>query len=217
MISKLRLKCEQEWINCRRCRLSRKRKKVVLGYGNPKSRLVFVGEGPGEFEDKEGVPFIGEAGEMLNLFCKFVNIRRPEDVFIDNIVSCRPPGNRKPSNEEIALCLPRLQEAIYEIDPILIVAMGSIAFKALTNNSTLISKARGDLFTTRIPGWSTFIEYPVFAVFHPAFLLRNRADKRKGRPMDITGDDFATIVKLYDKFKSMSLGVQAPNRKWRSE
>lgn len=216
-MSQLRVECEKAWLKCTKCKLARKRTNVVLGFGNPKSRLMLVGEGPGENEDIDGIPFVGRAGSMLDSFLRFVNIDRPNEVFIDNIVACRPPDNRKPTSEEIAACLPRLHETIYEVDPFLIVALGATAFKALTDDSTLISKARGELFTAKVPGWCTDVEYPVLAMFHPSYLVRPniRANKNKGGPMDLTGNDFLLAAKLYDNCKKIFAGKSIPNRSWR--
>lgn len=210
--SPYRLPSEERWLNCTRCDLCKKRKRVVIGFGNPKSKLMLIGEGPGANEDEQGVPYVGDAGQMLNLFLKFVSVHRPDDIFLDNIVACRPPNNRKPTPEEVAACMPRLYQAIYEIDPILIIATGATALKALTGDATKVGAARGDMFYAKVPGWYQDVIYPVIAMYHPSFLLRNRHDKKPGSPMDLTGDDFELAMKLYDQYRNIVFGHSIPNR-----
>lgn len=155
--------------DCRRCGLHKGRKHIVFGVGNPKARLVLVGEGPGYEEDLHGVPFVGQAGQLLTKILKAIHLSR-EDVYIGNIIKCRPPGNRNPEPEEIAACLPFLQRQIRAIRPGLICALGTFAAQTLLQTHTPISRLRGH--------FHTYEDIPVLPTYHPAFLLRNPAKKR---------------------------------------
>lgn len=155
--------------DCRRCGLHKGRKHIVFGVGNPKARLVLVGEGPGYEEDLHGVPFVGQAGQLLTKILKAIHLSR-EDVYIGNIIKCRPPGNRNPEPEEIGACLPFLQRQIRAIRPGLICALGTFAAQTLLQTHTPISQLRGHFHTHE--------DIPVLPTYHPAFLLRNPAKKR---------------------------------------
>lgn len=155
--------------DCQRCPLSKGRKNIVFGVGNPHARLVFVGEGPGREEDERGQPFVGEAGRLLDRILFAMGLTR-EDVYICNMVKCRPPGNRDPAPEEIAACEPYLKRQLTAIEPRLIVALGRIASQALLNDTTPISRLRGQ--------WRQYQGIPLLPTYHPAFLLRNPASKR---------------------------------------
>ncbi len=148
---------------CQRCPLGATRKNLVFGAGNPKARLVFVGEGPGADEDEQGAPFVGAAGKILDRIIAAMELKR-EDVYICNVVKCRPPGNRPPEENEMASCSPFLLRQLASIKPDVIVALGATAAKALLNTQTPISKLRGkfhDLQGT-----------PVMPTYHPSYLLR---------------------------------------------
>jgi DNA polymerase len=154
--------------DCARCRLSKARKTVVFGDGNPRARLMFIGEGPGKEEDIQGKPFVGDAGQLLTRLIERMGFKR-EDVYIANIVKCRPPSNRDPKDDEIAACLPILKKQIRMISPEVIMTLGRIAAQALLEINTPISRLRGK-----------FIEYEgiyIMPTFHPAYLLRNPKDK----------------------------------------
>jgi len=154
--------------NCRRCELHRGRTHMVFGAGCPEARLVFVGEGPGYEEDKQGHPFVGAAGKLLNRILAAMHLNR-EDVYICNIVKCRPPNNRNPRPEEIATCTPFLRRQIRAIDPEYICALGKFAAQTLLQTDIPISKLRG-----------RFHDYhgiPVMPTYHPAYLLRNPEKK----------------------------------------
>ncbi len=155
--------------DCRRCRLHKGRKHIVFGAGNPQARLVLVGEGPGYEEDMHGLPFVGQAGQLLTKILKAIHLRR-EDVYIGNIIKCRPPGNRNPEPEEIAACLPFLQRQIRAIRPRLICALGTFAAQTLLQTHTPISRLRGH--------FHTYEDILLLPTYHPAFLLRNPAKKR---------------------------------------
>jgi uracil-DNA glycosylase family 4 len=155
--------------DCRRCRLHKGRKHIVFGVGNPQARLVLVGEGPGYEEDVHGLPFVGQAGQLLTKILKAIHLRR-EDVYIGNIIKCRPPGNRNPEPEEIAACLPFLQRQIRAIRPRLICALGTFAAQTLLQTHTPISRLRGH--------FHTYEDILLLPTYHPAFLLRNPTKKR---------------------------------------
>ncbi|MFI5314070.1 MAG: uracil-DNA glycosylase family protein [Myxococcota bacterium] len=150
--------------DCRRCGLCEKRRNVVFGEGSPDARIVFVGEGPGEEEDKSGRPFVGRAGELLTKMIEAMGWRR-EDVYICNIVKCRPPGNRDPQPVEVATCEPFLAQQLRAIAPAAIVTLGKPAISALLGRPVPITKLRGH--------WQEWQGFPVMPTYHPAYLLRN--------------------------------------------
>ena len=150
--------------DCRRCTLCEKRKQIVFGEGSADARVVFVGEGPGEEEDKSGRPFVGRAGELLTKMIEAVGWRR-EDVYICNIVKCRPPGNRDPLPEEVSTCEPFLHAQLRAIAPAAIVTLGKPAISALLGRVVPITKIRGR--------WLEWQGVQVMPTYHPAYLLRN--------------------------------------------
>lgn len=158
--------------DCRRCKLAHTRTHLVFGDGNPAARLVFVGEGPGADEDATGVPFVGKAGQLLNKIIEAIGMKR-EDVYICNVVKCRPPENRTPERDEVAACNGFLHRQLAIISPKIIVALGATpAFTLLADNKI------GSI--TRIRG--TFFDYrgtPLMPTFHPAYLLRSPDKKRE--------------------------------------
>jgi uracil-DNA glycosylase family 4 len=158
-------------LNCHLCNLSKSRNNVVFGEGNPTTKIMFIGEAPGREEDIQGKPFVGRSGEILTKMIENVlNIKR-EEVYITNIVKCRPPQNRDPKIEEIESCKPYLLKQIEIINPKIIVTLGRIAFKYLLNNETPITKARGNLYD--------FMGIKVIPTFHPSYLLRNPSKKKE--------------------------------------
>ena len=164
--------------DCRRCRLCESRHKIVFGTGNEKSPLVFVGEGPGADEDEQGIPFVGRAGQLLTQMIEGtarkegMNVRR-EDVYICNVVKCRPPNNRTPEPDEMETCGQFLWRQLVSMAPKAICALGGTAAKALTGHKEGVTKMRGKWFRWR--------EIPVMVTYHPSFLLRayNQANKRE--------------------------------------
>jgi len=161
---------QQEVGDCRRCKLAGHRTNLVFGVGNPQSRIVFVGEAPGHDEDLQGEPFVGRAGRLLTeIITKGMRLRR-EDVYIANVIKCRPPGNRSPEPDEVASCQPFLQRQIELIRPTVIVALGTLAAQVLLGTRTPITRLRGQ--------WHDYHGIRVIATFHPAYLLRNPQDKR---------------------------------------
>jgi uracil-DNA glycosylase len=154
----------EELGDCRRCKLWGGRKNIVFGQGNPRAELVFVGEGPGADEDAQGLPFVGRAGQLLNKMLQLVGIRR-EDVYICNVVKCRPPGNRTPETDEITACSPFLFRQIAAIDPRLVCCLGAPAAKTVLGIKEGITRIHGRL-----------LDYggaKAMATVHPAYVLRN--------------------------------------------
>jgi DNA polymerase len=150
--------------DCQRCKLCEQRTNIVFGVGNPRAKLMFVGEGPGADEDAQGEPFVGRAGQKLNEMIRAIGLER-EDVYIANIVKCRPPGNRDPQPDEVATCSPFLFLQIESIRPKVIVTLGSPASKTLLDTKAGITSLRGR--------WGAFRGIPVMPTFHPAYLLRS--------------------------------------------
>lgn len=156
--------------DCQRCKLCTGRTHIVFGVGNPKAALMFVGEGPGRDEDLQAEPFVGRAGQLLTeIIIKGMKMRR-EDVYIANVIKCRPPQNRNPEPDEIATCQPFLLRQIELIQPKVMVALGTFAAHTLLGIKTPISRLRGH--------WHDFQGIKLMPTLHPAYLLRNPADKR---------------------------------------
>jgi uracil-DNA glycosylase family 4 len=149
---------------CVRCKLHRHRNKIVFGVGNPQAELVFVGEGPGHDEDLHGVPFVGRAGQLLTQMIEAMGLRR-DDVYIANVVKCRPPENRTPEKDEVSTCMPFLLRQIGAVNPKVIVCLGNCAFQALLGTNKGISHFRGQ--------WLEFRGVRLMPTYHPAYLLRN--------------------------------------------
>ena len=162
---------KREVLNCCKCRLCENRTNVVFGEGDPKARLMLVGEAPGEQEDLQGRPFVGRAGQLLTKFLNLYGISRSR-VYITNIVKCRPPGNRNPASDEIKTCYPYLEEQIKLISPSVILCLGAFSARTILNlpESTPISRIRGKEQKAEVGG----VEISVVPTFHPAYLLRNR-------------------------------------------
>jgi DNA polymerase len=157
--------------DCTRCRLSKQgRKQIVFGVGNPKAELMFIGEAPGADEDQQGEPFVGRAGQLLNNMIKAMGLRR-EDVYIANIIKCRPPGNRTPERDECETCSPFLMRQIAAIKPKVIVALGAVAAKTLLAINAPMSEFRGR--------WFDFRGTKLAVTYHPAFLLRDPRQKKE--------------------------------------
>ena len=156
--------------DCTRCKLhTLGRQRVVFGVGNPDADLMFVGEAPGADEDLQGIPFVGRAGQLLTKMIEAINLRR-DDVYIANVIKCRPPGNRNPEPDEIAECEPFLFQQIAAINPKVIVALGAFAAKTLLRSEESISRLRGNIYDFR--------GAKLIPTFHPSFLLRSPDRKR---------------------------------------
>lgn len=154
---------------CSLCPLCEQRNKIVFGAGNPQARLVLVGEAPGREEDEKGYPFVGEAGKLLDKILLAMHLSR-EEVYICNVLKCRPPDNRDPQPDEIAACEPFLKQQLALIQPEIIVTLGRFAAQELLKTKEPIGKLRGN--------WHEYEEIPLMPTFHPAYLLRNPSGKR---------------------------------------
>jgi DNA polymerase len=170
--------------DCRRCKLCEDRKQIVFGTGNPRAELMFVGEGPGEQEDLQGVPFVGKAGQLLTKMIEAMGYAR-DDVYIANVVKCRPPNNRNPEPDEIAACEPFLRAQIQSVNPKAIVALGKFAAQTLLREGTPISRLRGK--------WAKYEGVPLMPTFHPAYLLRQVEDKK------LAWADLQLVMALFGK------------------
>ena len=168
----------QDLGDCRRCKLAPTRKTIVFGVGNPHAALVFVGEGPGADEDEQGLPFVGRAGKLLNRIMESVGLKR-EEVYICNVVKCRPPGNRTPEKDEIDSCSPFLYRQIESINPRLVCCLGAPAARTLLGIKEGITKVRGQFFD--------FGATKALATVHPAYVLRNPREEK------ILREDFEKI------------------------
>jgi len=167
--------------DCHRCRLAADRHSIVFGQGNPHAELVFVGEGPGADEDAQGLPFVGRAGRLLNKMIELAGMKR-EDVYICNIVKCRPPNNRTPLPDEIATCSPFLLRQIKTIKPRLVCCLGAPAVRTLLGVKTGITKIRGQIYD--------FHGTRALPTFHPAYILRNPREEK------VLREDFEKIVEF---------------------
>jgi DNA polymerase len=168
--------------DCQRCRLAGVRNKIVFGAGDPGAKLVFVGEGPGFEEDQQGLPFVGPAGQLLTRIIEAINLDR-DQVYICNVIKCRPPGNRNPDADELNACYPFLKRQIAAIRPDFIVALGTFAAQTLLGTTTPISRLR-----------NRFHDYngiKVLPTYHPAYLLRNPDKKRE------VWEDMKMLMKEY--------------------
>ncbi len=179
----MRLFCESI-ADCQKCRLAKERTQVVCGSGNAKAGLMFVGEGPGREEDKTGQPFVGAAGKLLTQIIEAGLQLRRDDVYITNIVKCRPPDNRNPMPDEIVACHPYLLRQIEIVKPKVICALGKVAAQAFLQSDEPIGKLRGRVHPYR--------DIKLIATYHPAALLRNAALKRP------TWEDMKLLRKEYD-------------------
>jgi uracil-DNA glycosylase family 4 len=158
------LKIRDDIGDCTRCKLHKGRNKIVFADGNPKAKLIFVGEGPGRDEDMQGLPFVGRAGKLLTSMIEAMGLQR-QDVYICNVVKCRPPENRLPEPDEIKTCSPFLMRQLEVVDPKVIVALGACAAQTLLQTTRGISHFRGQ--------WQEFRGRKLMATYHPAYLLRN--------------------------------------------
>ena len=172
--------------DCQRCKLCTGRTHIVFGVGNPKATLMFVGEGPGRDEDLQAEPFVGRAGQLLTeIITKGMKMRR-EDVYIANVIKCRPPQNRNPEPDEIAACQPFLLRQIEIIQPKVMVALGTFAAQTLLGMKTPISRLRGH--------WYDFQGIKLMPTLHPAYLLRNPNDKR------LVWDDIKMVLRELESY-----------------
>lgn len=175
---------KDKYADCQRCSLGRDRKHLVFGEGNARAKLVFVGEAPGREEDLQGYPFVGRAGKLLDKILAAIGLQRA-DIYITNILKCRPPNNRDPEPQEISTCQQILWEQVEVMKPKLICALGRFAAQTLLNSQERIGILRGQWFDLR--GMKLLVTY------HPAYLLRNPGDKR------LVWEDMKKLKKEYDK------------------
>jgi uracil-DNA glycosylase len=180
----------EELGECSRCGLGKTRTSLVFGVGNPRARLVFVGEAPGRDEDLRGEPFVGEAGQLLTKIIQAMGFERSE-VYICNVLKCRPPNNRNPLPEEIEQCHPFMLRQVKAIGPAVVVALGTFAAQTLLRTREPISRLRGH--------FHDYHGIPLMPTFHPAFLLRNAGMKRE------VWEDMQQVMKL--------LGKESPGKK----
>lgn len=159
---------EAECKNCTKCKLSKTRNNVVFGTGNKKADLMFIGEGPGADEDMQGIPFVGRAGKLMNMALKGLGINR-EEVYIANVVKCRPPNNRNPEDDEASACLDYLRNQVILVKPKIIVILGSVALRNILGKEDSITSARGK--------WVEKNGILYMPTFHPAALLRDESKK----------------------------------------
>jgi DNA polymerase len=171
-------KIADEVRKCRKCEIGYSRTNAVPGEGNPNVHIMFIGEGPGADEDAQGRPFVGRAGQLLDKIIAAMGLKRG-DVYIGNVLKCRPPENRDPKPEEIINCLPYLQRQIELINPEIIVALGAHATRALLNNNKSIGQLRG-IFHEYYPGLGK-PPIKLMATYHPAYLLRNYSHENRQR------------------------------------
>jgi DNA polymerase len=156
--------------DCKRCKLSRTRKNIVFGDGSARAALMFIGEGPGEEEDLQGLPFVGAAGQLLNSLLSKLGLRR-EEVYIANVVKCRPPGNRDPEADETGQCLPFLRKQIEAIQPRVIVTLGKVSTQGLLGTPAPLTRLRGQ--------WQKYDKIKVMPTFHPSYLIRFPKERHK--------------------------------------
>jgi len=180
---------EQEICDCTKCALHKGRTKFVFGTGNPKADILFVGEGPGRDEDLKGEPFVGRAGKLLDKILASIELDRTE-VYIANVVKCRPPNNRDPETEEMETCLPYLYEQIRMIDPEFICCLGRVSAQALLESKLPLGKLRGDFHD-----WNN---RRVLVTYHPAALLRFQQYKRD------TWEDMKMLRRAYEEFLNVN-------------
>lgn len=180
--------------DCQRCRLGESRRQAVLGVGSERGPWMFVGEGPGAEEDAQGEPFVGQAGKLLDGMLAALRLSRERDVYIANVVKCRPPGNRTPAPDEAAACADYLDRQIALVQPRLIVALGKSAALRLTGEEASLASQRGRRFTYR--------GAPLVVTYHPAYLLRNLPDKAKA------WEDLLFARRVFDE---VSADVKAAN------
>lgn len=214
----------EEWENCNRCDLSQTRKRVVFGAGNPDADILIVGEAPGLEEDIKGRPFVGKSGVTLNKFFSAANLDRETDMFITNVVGCRPTmvvendrtgastiENRNPTKIERAACFPRLQQILYIVDPLLVITLGRVPYQALTGKALTMEKCRGVMHTITMRGMHTDVKYPLLPLFHPTFLDSTYNYRAEG-PWGKTAKDFRLACDVIDRLREIYKEIPVPDR-----
>lgn len=181
---------EAQLQGCLRCKLSRSRSTIVFGSGNPRAEFVCIGEGPGEEEDRQGLPFVGRAGQLLTKMLASVDLDREKDCYIANVVKCHPEKNRNPEPDEVAACQPFLLAQLGAIQPRVILALGNFAAQTLLGTKEGISKLRGKVYQ-----YHSMVLVPTF---HPAFLLRNPGPGYR----QLAWDDLKLAKREYDRLRT---------------
>ena len=211
---------EEDWIDCHRCGLCETRTNVVFGEGNPNSDILVIGEGPGKEEDEHGLPFVGESGRVLDQMVEAVGWDRREELYITNVVCCRPTQevkdddgkmrteNRPPSKSEREACRSRLLETIYIVDPLLIIAVGKVPAQALLGKLSTMEGMHGKIYAATLQGRHVPIRYSVMPVYHTAYLLRT-FDRREEGAWGKTAKDFALACKIVDHLREAYYGIKA--------
>ena len=179
---------------CHRCELAKTRTQVVISRGTPNADVMIIGEAPGQSEDEQGLPFVGKSGQLLDKILASVELSVEEDVYISNIVKCRPPENRTPLAKEITICKSYLLEQIRLIDPKIILFTGATALKGLTGEKKGITKIRGQ--------WLEWEGRWARAIFHPAYLLRNPS-REKGKPKWLMWQDIQAVRQKLDEIREV--------------
>lgn len=182
----LELQCK----DCCRCPLGKTRTNLVFGTGNAKAQIMFVGEGPGEQEDLQGLPFVGKSGKLLDMYLSLIDLDREKNVYIANMVKCRPPHNRDPKPEETELCLPYLRKQVKLIRPVIIVCLGRIAAQRLISPDFRVTKQHGEFFKKS--------EIYMMGTFHPAALLRDESKKK---------DALSDFQRLREKIEQLQINI----------
>jgi len=184
--------------SCEQCDLCQSRTNVVFGSGPIPCNLMIIGEGPGEQEDIQGVPFVGRAGKLLTSILESVGIQRDSDVFIANTVKCRPPNNRTPEQSEIEACKPYLIRQIQLVQPKILLLLGTPSLKTILEESLTITKVRGTWYKATV----NYMDEPLYIMplFHPSYLLRN-SSKEKGKPKWLTWQDMKEVASALQFYK----------------
>ncbi len=178
---------------CHRCELGRTRTHAVISRGNPNADILIIGEGPGENEDLQGKPFVGKSGQLLDKILESVNLTE-NDIFICNIVKCRPPGNRKPTKDEMDACRPYLMEQIRLVNPKIIILTGASSIEGIFQEKSVgITKIRGQ--------WRDWNGIDCMPIFHPSYLLRNQS-RAEGSPKWLTWQDIQEVRRKFDEHKA---------------
>ena len=188
-LSQIELKCQ----TCQKCSLCRTRHNIVFSDGVPNSKLMLIGEAPGFYEDKEGKPFVGKAGQLLDKIFESVGLTRKKDVYICNTIKCRPPENRNPLPDEKEACWEYLKSQIDIIKPQIILLCGNVAVQSILGNVGGITKIRGKWFN----GGENVYGAKLMPIFHPSYLLRNDS-REKGSPKWLMWQDIQEIRRVYD-------------------
>ena len=174
---------KQEVLSCKKCELHNTRHNVIFGEGNPGAKILIIGEAPGHDEDMIGRPFVGKSGQLLDKILAACGFTREQHVYISNIVKCRPPGNRVPTDQEAKTCIPYLMKQIELIDPLILLPLGASALRVFFGKEYRITQVRGN--------WLNWYNKLVMPVYHPAALLRNPNLKRD------TWEDYKKVVRKY--------------------